>query len=124
MMPIQKLDVLRAACCVAGIDGKVSEPERAILDRMGREVGVGKASLQAMVERAQRDPEFHKEQFRILKFDPTSTMSTLLEVALADKKLSDAEIDVLRILGDKLKVKPEHFDELIAAVREKLEKSG
>jgi uncharacterized tellurite resistance protein B-like protein len=117
MLPIQRLDILRAACCVAGIDGNANEAQAAVLKRLAREVGVGKASLDAMIDRAETDDSFHEEQFKVLEFEPKTTMATLLEVALADGELSESEADVLRILAGRLKIDPTMFDQLLNEVR-------
>lgn len=116
MTPMQKVEVLRAACCVAGIDGNVDDGELNLLARMAKEVGVGKASLAAMVQRASTDPQFHKEQFKILKEDPQQCLATVLEVALADGKVTEAETHVLKSLSDNLKVPGDVFDELLKAL--------
>lgn len=117
MLPIQRLDILRAACCVAGIDGDANEAQAAVLNRLAREVGVGKASLGAMIERAETDKTFHEEQFKVLEFEPKTTMATLLEVALADGELSSSEADVLRILAGRLKIDSAMFEQLLDQVR-------
>lgn len=117
MTPMEKVDLLRAACCVAGIDGKVEEPEFAVIQRLASEVGVGQASMHAMIDRGIRDPEFHKVQFRILKADPEKSMAVLLEVALADGKITDAETGVLRALSEKLNVPSEVFETLITNLK-------
>ena len=113
MTPMEKVDLLRAACCVAGIDGEFGEPEMAIVNRLASDVGVGRASLQAMIDRGSTDPEFHREQFRVLKADPQKAMAVLLEVALADKTISEGEIKVLKSLSERLGVADDVFEELI-----------
>ena len=117
MLPIQRLDILRAACCVAGIDGDANEAQAAVLKRLAREVGVGKASLDAMIERAESDKTFHEEQFKVLEFEPKTTMAILLEVALADGQLSASEADVLRILAGRLKIDSGMFEQLLNEVQ-------
>ncbi len=112
MTPMQRLDLLKAACCVAGVDGK-GPPEEKIVDRLAREIGVGDASLNAMMSRAERDPDFCKDQFRILKEEPAECMGLLLQVALADGVLSDEEILVLEKLSSQLGIAPNVFDNLI-----------
>ena len=116
MNPMFKVDVLRAACCVAGIDGEVNDSETKVLEKLASEVGVGSASLQAMISRGKTDPDFHKEQFRILKANPQETMAMLLEVALADGSCSEDECGVLKALSEKLEVSSEVFDQLISKV--------
>jgi uncharacterized tellurite resistance protein B-like protein len=120
MNPAQKVDLLRAACCVAGIDGQATEAEMNVIQRMVRETGVGKASLQAMIDRSTKDPEFYKEQFRVLKADPTEAMTYLIQVAMADGKLTAGEIEVMQKLGEKLDVPHQEFQKLITQVREML----
>lgn len=106
---MRKVEVLRAACCVAGTDGETTQAERAILDRLADDVGVGEVSLQAMVERAETDESFEKEQFRVLKADPRLTMQTLFGVAVADAKLHGEELRVLKRLARQLGVSGEQF---------------
>lgn len=117
MTPMQKVEILRAACCVAGIDGNVDDNELTLIAKMAREVGVGKASLAAMVQRASTDPEFHKSQFQILNENPQQCLATVLRVALADGKVTDDESQVLRSLSENLKVPGEVFDELIQTLK-------
>ena len=117
MTPYQKVDLLRAACCVAGIDGEISPAEKKLIDQLAGEIGVGQASIEAMLDRAKRDPNFYQQQFRILHEDPKKSLVTLIEVAMADKKLAAGEIDVLRGLSKNLQVSDQVFDELIEKVQ-------
>ena len=58
MTPMQRVDVLRAACCVACSDGAIADQELGLVSRLAKEVGVGQASLTAMIERSMKDPKF------------------------------------------------------------------
>ena len=118
MEGMKKVEVLRAACCVAGIDGEAAEAELRILQMLADQVGVGEASLTAMIERAQRDPEFYKEQFRVLKAEPKETMRLLFGVALADGQLKDNELSVLQKLANRLEISQESFDHWLAQARD------
>ena len=117
MIPMQRVDVLRAACCVAGIDGMPNESEKAVIDKLAAEVGVGKASLDAMIDRSATDPDFHQEQFRVLNADPQGSMAALLEVSMADGSISDEEVSVLRSLAEKLSVPGDVFEQIMASAR-------
>jgi tellurite resistance protein len=121
MTPMQRVDILRAACCVAGIDGDITEAENAVISKLAKEAGVGRASLEAMMDRGATDPNFHQDQFRVLKEDPQESMAALLEVAMADGQLSDSESEVLRALSRKLSITSEVFDQLISAVNQMLD---
>ena len=108
-----KVQVLRAACCVAGADGLTEPAERAIVEKLAKEVGVGDASIQAMLERATTEPDYVKDQFRVLKAEPENTMRLLISVAASDQQLEDAELAVLRQLGDQLGMESTKLDQLI-----------
>lgn len=120
MTPMQRVDVLRAACCVAGIDGAPTESERKVIDKLAADVGVGRASLEAMIARGATDPTFHEEQFRVLKADPQQSIAALLEVAMADGKLTDNETLVLKALSVKLGIPDDTFAKLIGNVHKML----
>ena len=117
MTPVEKVALLRAACCVAGIDKEISAPEEAVIRRLAAEVGVGKASLQAMMDRATSDQEFYQEQFKAFKSEPQATMAGLLEVAIADGQINDEEVAVLGELAGRLDVPAEVFQELVQRVK-------
>ena len=106
---IRQVDLLRAACCVAGADGAVSAAERRLLQRLADRAGVGTASMEAMIERAETDPNFHEEQFRVLKYDPKETMQLLFRVAVIDDELGKQEAGVLQRLAKRLEVSTEQF---------------
>lgn len=107
-----KVEILRASCCVAGANGDSSEAEKVVLQRLAREIGVGYASLNAMMERAETDPEFHEQQFAILKGEPKHTMAILFEVAMSDGSISEEEVAVLRKLAQNLNVPADVFEQL------------
>lgn len=114
-MPMKKVEILRAACCVAGSDRNVCEREHPLLQRLAHEAGVGAMSLRAMIDRASTDAEFHKAQFDIVRSEPDETMKTLFHVAIADGVLKDAEREVLRHFAEKLGMPEPRFAALLAA---------
>jgi len=118
MTPSEKVEVLRASCCVAGADSNTDDAENTLLTKLAKEIGVGKASLEAMIERAENDPDFHQQQFQILKSDPAPTVAILIEVAVADGVLSEREITVLRNLATNLGIQPEVMDQLLKAAHD------
>lgn len=110
MEGMRKVELLRAACCVAGIDGHTSDAERRILQMLADQVGVGEASLNAMIERAETDDKFYREQFRVLKADPKETMQLLFTIAVADGGFGKDEHHVLERLAARLEVSKAQFD--------------
>jgi len=73
-----------------------------------------------MIERRATDPDFHEEQFRVLKSSPKESIAALLEVAMADGKLTENKTAVLKALADKLGISDGMFAKLIDNVLEML----
>ncbi len=103
MMPMEKVEILRACCCITGAGGTTSEQERTVLEKLAGQIGVGQASLQAMISRGETDPDFFREQFQVLKSDPQQTMKILIQSAMSDGELTSAEntmlVELSRNLG-------------------------
>ena len=112
MTPAQRVEVLRACCCVAGIDGHTDEVERAFLEKLADELGVGETSLGAMIERAESDKDFYQQQFRILKDSPQECIGTILEAAVVNGSITPDELDVVKRLAVRLEVDQETFTNL------------
>lgn len=114
-MGMKEVEVLRAACCLAGIDGEICQREHPLLARLARAAGVGQASMDAMVERALGDASFFQEQFNILKADAEETMKTLFRIAIADGVLARSERVVLQHFAGKLDMSEARYEELLTA---------
>ena len=113
MKSFEKLEILRAAVSVVGIDGEIHEHEQSLIDKLAGEIGVGLASRTAMLERGKKDPEFFQQMFRVLKTQPDQTMLILLRAAMADGELSDPEMKVLKHFAEKLEVDDATFEDLV-----------
>jgi len=120
-MVMSQVEVLRAACCIAGVDGNVCEKEVELLKQLAAHVGVGRASLDAMIRRAQEDRSFFQEQFKFLHSDPEAAMSVLFQVALSDGKIPDDQRVVLHFLADKLGMDDKRFNQYLEAAENKLD---
>jgi uncharacterized tellurite resistance protein B-like protein len=107
---MRQVELLRAACCVAGVDGQASDAEQQILKRLAKEAGVGAASLAAMIELAETDEQYYAKQFRVLEADPKETMQLLFRMSLADGSLRKDEALVLKRLSRRLEVPSAQFD--------------
>lgn len=118
MSAMVKVEILRAACCVAGANGETSGHEDVVLKRLAKETGVGQASLDAMVSRACSDQNFCNEQFRVLKADPREAMAILLEVAMSDGAIDSNEFSILKVLAGKLEVPDQVFETLMIKAAE------
>ena len=121
---MRRVEILRAACCVAGADQAISEAEKPLLDRLAREAGVGFASLEAMMERATQNEDFYQEQFRVLSADPKKTMTLLFRIAISDQQLDPQEIQILKFLATQLGVSSDRFEQWLQQTREFLQKKN
>ena len=122
-MVMDDVEILRAACCIAGLDEHVCEKERPALQRLAERAGVGEASLNAMIDRARTDHNFYEQQFDIVKTDPDSTMKKLLQVAAADNDISQAERIVLAHFAQQLGMTAQSFDQLLTAAENMIDKA-
>lgn len=120
MNPMADVEALRAACCVAGLDGEIEERERKLLERLAQRAGVGSVSLRSMMETAVQDRNFYEKQFRVIRADPDRTIKTLLAVAVVDGELELEERVIIQYFADALGMTRERCDALIAAARSEL----
>ena len=110
------LEILKAACCVAGIDGEICEREHPLLKRMAHTAGVDSDWLNATLAQALNDPLFFERQFHLLRTDPEETMRVLFEVALADEHFSLPERIILQNFADKIGMERERYEELLKEI--------
>lgn len=109
-----RVELLRAACCVAGADGEAGAVERLVLERLARDAGLNEATMEELIKRAESDTEFYATQFRKVTTDPYATMEFLFAVALADCELKTSELGVLYKMAHRLGVSDEEFAKLRA----------
>ena len=122
MSVMRDVEILRAACCVAGLDQQISSAERRLLERLAEHAGVGKTSLDAMIDRAVDDSDFYQEQFTTIRTDPDATIKALFCVAVADRELTTDERVILHEFAVRLGMSPARFNQLLAAARKHIER--
>ena len=120
MTAMRDVEVLRAACCIAGADGEMESGEVQYLEQLAQKTGVGKASLDAMMELAVKDESFRQQQFRVLKADPVESMQLLFSVALADGEVTTDEGELLRLFAARLEIPREDLQKIIDQARAQL----
>ncbi|MFA9477423.1 hypothetical protein ACERK3_03845 [Phycisphaerales bacterium AB-hyl4] len=114
-MPRSQVELLRAACCIAGLDREICEKERPLLEALAHEAGVGRASLEAMLSRAKNDPNFYREMFLVLQKDAEAALKLMFDVAAANQEITLEQRVILQHFADQLGVPRERCDELLAA---------
>jgi len=121
MTHMTKVEVLRAACCLAAIDGEIDQKEQALIEQLADKAGVGKASLEAIVNRAKSDDCFFQEQLEVLMGQPQQTMMVMFNVAMADGAITSEARIVLHHFAQKLKIDDSAFDSLLSSAEQHLE---
>lgn len=107
------LELLRAAICVAGFDGTVDQTELAVVRGLVERVGVGRASLKAMIELSCKDKNLYRSQLRLAQPDTDAALSLLVKVARSDGELTPDERILVTHFGDKMGLSPEQVDAII-----------
>ena len=114
-MSMSKVDVLRAACCIAGIDEHIDDHELRMLRKLAEHVGVGNASLDAMMHRARTETDYYEDQFNLMCDDVDHALKVLFSVAVVDGELGDAERIMLQHFAALLGMTDARFDQLVRA---------
>ena len=117
---LDDLEVVKAACCIAGLDGEISDREGPVLRKLADRAGIGQASLDAMIDRAKHDRNYYEHQLKFLSGDPDGVIKTLFQVAIADRELHTSERVILRYLADKVGITPERFEQILQAAERRL----
>lgn len=108
----EQVELLKAAIVLAAADQVISPSERGLLTALAGRIGVGKVSLDAMIERALSDPAAREELFRRTMSDPEKAMELLVATARLDGEVADAEREVLAQIMQKLGISVERFADL------------
>ncbi len=109
----QALEILKAACCIAGIDGEICDREHPLLKRMAHAAGVDTDWLNATLEQALNDPLFFERQFHLLKADPEETIRVLIEIATIDNHFSLPERIIVQHFAEKIGIERQRYEELL-----------
>lgn len=107
------VELLRAACCIAGLDGEIHKREMAALDKLADRAGVGSASLHAMIDMAKTDPDFYKKQLGFVQKDPERSLQILARVAELDGEAALAERVILYHFAKTMGISDERAEEIV-----------
>ena len=118
---LDDLEILKAACCVAGLDGTIDDRERDLVRALAIRAGVGAVSLQAMLDQAREEPERFEQHLRFMTANKDDVMKVLFRVAVADGRLGPEERVVLDFFADRIGMAQERFDALLRAAERDVE---
>jgi len=123
-MSMDQVEVIRAACCIAGLDAHIHDEERRLLEQLAHQVGVGRASLEAMIDRGRSDRTFYEKQFKLFRGDPEAAMKVLFTIAMADGELSTDERVILQHFAEAVGLSTEQYDQLLTAAEKQMQERG
>ncbi|MBI1373540.1 MAG: hypothetical protein GC159_12495 [Phycisphaera sp.] len=106
-------DILRAAVCVAAMDGNVCPTEMRCLRVLAERIGVGERSLQRLIHQARNRPDFYQQQFQALSADADFAIKSLLYVASVDGRVCEDERIVIRHFAESLGVDDARFEQIL-----------
>ncbi len=123
-MVMADVAILRAACCVAGLDDEICGREHPLLLKLAEKAGVGSASLNAMIDMAKNDENYYKDQFRVYSSEPEKTIRMLLVVAASDGTIEQSERVIIGHFAEKLGMSSERYKELLKVAEERAAKEA
>ncbi len=115
MATMEDLELLKAALAVAVADGKVTRSEMGVIKGLALRVGVGQASLDAMMDSAQDDDSVADSLLIGSKEKARKAFELLVAQARIDGDISGEERDVLVRIAGSLKIAGEAFDQAYSA---------
>ena len=122
MTDLETLELLRAVLAVAAADGDISRSETGLIMGLAARIGVGQASLQAMVEAAKRG----EAQPEHLVIQSAGNACTALELLVAEARLdgeiSEAERHLLVTIAARLKITGPEFNDVYRAGLQRADK--
>ena len=108
----EQIELLKATLVLAAADGEIRHSERGLYERLARRIGVGRASIDAMIDQARDTHEALEEICGTAIADPQRAFKLLVAAARLDGEISEEEREVLVLMMPKLKLSPDKFTEL------------
>jgi tellurite resistance protein len=115
MDDMEKLELLKAVLAVAAADGEISRAEKGVIEGLADRVGVGSASLEAMLTAARRgDSLAYDVVFKTPEHSRTA-LELLVAEARIDGEISERERSLIVWIATKLGIKADAFERVYAA---------
>ena len=118
------LEVLKAACCIAGLDEDVGFKERKVLQSLAERAGVDQAAFDAMMEMAVEDDDYFEGQLNLLQSNVDDAIKSLFRVAVTDGKLGSNERGILHHFAENLGMTGERFEQILTVAKREGVKSA
>ncbi|MHC4445033.1 MAG: hypothetical protein ACYTF1_18940 [Planctomycetota bacterium] len=115
MTDIEKLELLKSALLVAVADGKLKHSEMGVVMGLAARVGVGRASLEAMIDAANDGRMGHDDILMRSSRSARTALELLVAQARIDGEITDAEREVLVLIGSRFNITGEEFQKIYQA---------
>ena len=115
MRNIEELELLKAALAVAVADGEIRRSEMGVVEGLAMRLGVGRASLEAMLEAAQKDDSTADNILIRSKERARRALELLVAQARIDGKISAEERSVIVRIATSLNLAGGEFQSIYEA---------
>lgn len=115
MTNTEQVELLRAAIAVAMADGTLSRSEKGVVEGLAQRVGVGKVSLDAMLDTAQADDSIADNILIRSKKRARVALELLVAQARIDGEISDEERSLLVRIAMSLSFTTDEFQSIYEA---------
>ncbi|MCH7995304.1 MAG: hypothetical protein IIB57_12795 [Planctomycetes bacterium] len=106
---LEQLDLLKAALALAMADGVLTRSEKGVVEGLATRVGIGKASLDAMLEAAEHDASIADNILIKDKVKAHTALELLVAQARIDGEISADERDLLVRIAKSLQISDADF---------------
>ncbi len=115
MGSMEDLELLKAALVVAVADGGIRRSEKGVVQGLAQRVGIGRASLEAMIEAAEQDDSIADNILIGSTATARSALKLLVAQARIDGEVSDEERSVLVRIATTLGITGDEFQAIYQA---------
>ena len=112
---MEDMELLKATLAVAAADGELLRSEMGVVEGLANRVGLGKVSLEAMVEAARTDKSFADNILIRSKDKARAALQLLVGVARIDGLISDEERKVIVRIAGGLGITGDEFERIYLA---------
>lgn len=107
----EQFEILKSVVAVAAADGVITRSELGLIAAIAGRIGIGRRTLNVLVERARQHGRMHEELGRYSIGDKQAAMELLVAAAGIDGQIADAERHQLEIIAGKLGLEAARFEE-------------
>ncbi len=115
MGTMEDLDLLKAALAVAVADGEIRRSEKGVVEGLAERIGVGRASLAAMIEAAEQDDSIADNILMRSRERARTAFELLVAQARIDGEISYEERSVLVRIASSLGIIKDEFEAIYRA---------